>query len=134
MSTSRFDLDTFERNEQNWSHTDTVEFVDEHSIDKGPVSERPVSGTYDDEFYYATDDEILYRWNGATTEWDEFAFGSDASPTWTGKHSFDGELEIPISDTTANLPNDVRPGAIAFVDDETLRDGDKIQIAMPEVA
>ena len=29
MSTPRFDLDTYQQGDDNWSHTDTVEFVDE---------------------------------------------------------------------------------------------------------
>jgi len=77
--TTRFALDTFDPGES-WDHTDTVQFVDENAIARGPVSSRPTSGDYDNEFYYAVDELILYRWDQGTTTWTEAAgFGSSST-------------------------------------------------------
>ena len=66
--TPRFGLDTFAENESPWSYTDTVEFVDEHAIERGDIGDRPTSGDYVGEFYFAEDELTLYRWNGSS--WD----------------------------------------------------------------
>ena len=86
MSTPRFDLDTYQQGDQQWSHTDTVEFVDEYSIDKGPVSERPASGDYDDELYFATDQGLLWRWDETATDWVTDAFGTQSNPVPNTSH------------------------------------------------
>lgn len=67
--TPRFGLGRFDQGDQNWDHTDTVELVDEHAIARGPVSERPSSGEYDGELYFAMDDVVLYAWDAGQGAW-----------------------------------------------------------------
>lgn len=70
--TPRLGLGTYERGEQ-WDHTDTVEAVDEHAIVHGPIAERPTAGEYDDELFHATDQEITWRWDVASEDWEYFS-------------------------------------------------------------
>jgi hypothetical protein len=104
--TSRFALDTYTQGEDTWSHTDTVEFVDEHAIDTDTASNRPSSGTYDDELYLATDDDVLYRWNQEDTSWKEAAYGKTASPTWTSEHQFNASIQIAEGQSISDGTND----------------------------
>jgi len=66
--TSRFALDTFDPGES-WDHTDTVQFVDEKAVERDVIANRPASGTYDGELFLATDEGILYQWDGTNTQW-----------------------------------------------------------------
>ncbi|MDF9745208.1 right-handed parallel beta-helix repeat-containing protein [Natrinema salsiterrestre] len=78
--TPRLDLGTFEEGEE-WDHTDTVEAVDEHAIVRGPISDRPAEGEYDDELYHATDQGITWRWDAADEDWVYFGGrGSSEQP------------------------------------------------------
>lgn len=67
--TPRQALDKYAQDESPWSHDDLVDFVDEYSIERDVIANRP-NGTYDDEFYYATDEKRLYSWNSGTSSWD----------------------------------------------------------------
>lgn len=67
--TPRFNLDTFEPGDPEWDHTDTVQTVDEYAIARGPISDRPTEGQYDDELYYATDQKVLWGWDGTDGDW-----------------------------------------------------------------
>jgi hypothetical protein len=67
--TPRLNLDTYEQGDENWGHTDTVEAVDEHAIERGPIVKRPDQGSYDDELYHATDQNITWRWDADADDW-----------------------------------------------------------------
>lgn len=67
--TPRLNLGTYEQGDENWSHTDTVEAVDEHAIARGPIEDRPDQGEYDDELYYAVDQRVLWRWDEGESDW-----------------------------------------------------------------
>ena len=75
--TPRFGLDIFEAGDEEWDHTDTVEFVDEYAIDRGELADRPTEGEYDGEFYFAVDEATLYHWDADAGEW-AVAFGRGA--------------------------------------------------------
>lgn len=75
--TPRFNLDKYSQGEDNWSHSDTIDFVDEHSIDKGPIADRPATGDYDDQMYYATDQGLFWRWDINISDWTTDAFGTE---------------------------------------------------------
>lgn len=91
--TDRFTLDRFDEGER-WKeagttagsgnpdgHNDTVQLFDELGIDRGPIADRPTSGTYDDEFYYAVDQRTLWRWDATSTDWNAAAgLGTSAAP------------------------------------------------------
>ncbi|QFU81487.1 right-handed parallel beta-helix repeat-containing protein [Natronorubrum aibiense] len=70
--TPRLGLGTYERGDE-WDHTDTVEAVDEHAIVRGPITERPAEGEYDDELYHATDQGITWRWDAESSDWTYFS-------------------------------------------------------------
>jgi hypothetical protein len=72
-TTTRFNLDTYAAGDDNWSHTDTVQFVDENAIETDTLANRPANGNYSDELYFATDVRILYRWDSGTTTWNAVA-------------------------------------------------------------
>lgn len=79
--TPRLNLETFEQGDENWDHTDTVEAVDEHAIDRGPIEERPEEGEYDDELYHATDQRIVWRWDADAEDWKAASgLGSEDEP------------------------------------------------------
>lgn len=67
--TPRLNLQTFEPGDTAWDHTDTVQTVDKYTIARGPIAERPEAGNYDDELYYSTDQNVLWGWNAATSDW-----------------------------------------------------------------
>lgn len=67
--TPRLNLNNYEEGESGWDHSDTVEAVDEFAVQKGPISERPDSGNYDDELYYATDQSVLWGWDESKNDW-----------------------------------------------------------------
>jgi hypothetical protein len=67
--TPRLNLDTYAQGDEDWSHNDTVEALDELAIDRGPISSRPTSGDYDDQMYYAVDQRILWRWDAGSSDW-----------------------------------------------------------------
>jgi len=69
MSTPRFDLETYQQGDDNWSHTDTVELLDELAVETDTISNRPTSGNYDDELFFATDQKLLYRWDSGQSDW-----------------------------------------------------------------
>ena len=80
-STDRFGLDIYQAGDPNWSHTDTVQQVDKLGIARGLAADRPTTGTYDDELYYAIDQSILWRWDSTDTEWQIAAgFGTTDNP------------------------------------------------------
>lgn len=75
--TPRLALNRFAENERDWDYADTVEAVDELATERGPISERPASGDYDDEFYYAVDQDLLWRWDEAADDWVNPLFGAE---------------------------------------------------------
>jgi hypothetical protein len=80
-TTDRFSLNTYAQGDDAWDHTDTVQQLDELGVDSGTVSERPASGTYDNELFYATDHLTLYQWDQSNTEWDAVGgLGTDSNP------------------------------------------------------
>jgi len=69
-TTDRFNLDTYNQGDDNWSHTDTVELLDELAVETDTIANRPTSGSYDDELFFATDQRILYRWDNSEEDWE----------------------------------------------------------------
>jgi hypothetical protein len=67
--TPRFDLNKYSQGEDNWSHSDTVELLDELAVETDVIANRSTSGNYDDELFYATDQKLLYRWDTDQTDW-----------------------------------------------------------------
>ena len=111
--TPRLSLSTFDQGDATWDHTDTVETLDELAIDRGPISDRPSSGDYDDQLYFAVDQRILWRWDDSSSDWNAAAgLGSDSQrvPETTFLESIDvntladGSLEEQID--TAQLSNE----------------------------
>lgn len=129
--TDRLALDTYSSGESGWSHTDTIDWLDEHGIERDTVGNRPASGTYDDELFYATDEEILYQWDSAGSTWDAIGGPGSASKRapgtfyreaidtaevttdeidhYSGANDPDADLDTAISNATAGdivyLPN-----------------------------
>lgn len=68
-NTSRFGLNTYSQGDDNWSHNDTVKLLDELAENRDVKSNRPTSGTYDNEVYHATDENIFYRWDSGSSSW-----------------------------------------------------------------
>lgn len=79
-NTPRFGLGRFDEGENGWDHTDTVNLLDEYSINRGPIADRPTSGDYDDQMYYATDQGLLWRWDSTASDWTTDNFGTDTEP------------------------------------------------------
>jgi hypothetical protein len=65
----RLGLNRYAQGDTGWDHTDLVNYVDEHSIERDVKSNRPNTGDYDDQLFYATDEEVLYRWIDASGSW-----------------------------------------------------------------
>ncbi|SEW00743.1 right-handed parallel beta-helix repeat-containing protein [Natrinema salifodinae] len=86
--TPRLGLNTYEPGEE-WSHTDTVEAVDEHAIVHGPIADRPATGDYDDELYHATDQGITWRWDAASDDWVYFSGQGSADRPVPGTSHFE---------------------------------------------
>lgn len=98
--TPRFDLNKYSQGEDNWSHSDTIDFVDEYSIDKGPVADRPTTGDYDDQLYFATDQGLFWRWDSNVSDWTTDAFGTESNRVPDTSY-FDGVDANSVN--TANL-------------------------------
>jgi len=80
-TTDRFNLDTYNQGDDGWSHTDTVELLDELAVETDTITNRPTSGSYDDELFFATDQRILYRWDSETTDWAiQAGLGTETNP------------------------------------------------------
>jgi len=67
--TPRFNLDKYSQGEDNWSHSDTVDLLDELAVETDTIANRDASGNYDDELFYATDQKLLYRWDSGQSDW-----------------------------------------------------------------
>lgn len=67
--TPRFGLDNYEKGDRPWDHSDLVDLVDEHAIERGAAVDRPAEGDYHDELFYATDKRILWRWDADSADW-----------------------------------------------------------------
>jgi hypothetical protein len=67
--TPRFNLDKYTQGEEDWSHSDTVDLLDELAVETDVIANRDSSGDYDDELFYATDEKLLYRWDSNTSSW-----------------------------------------------------------------
>lgn len=71
--TPRLNLKKFEQGDTDWDHSDTVDAVDEQSIERAPISERPEEGEYDDELFHAIDQRITWRWDAGEEDWKYFS-------------------------------------------------------------
>lgn len=79
--TPRLGLKTYSQGDLDWDHTDSVRAIDEHAVSRGPASDRPDSGSYDDELYYATDQNVLWGWDDDAGDWTiRGGLGSDQQP------------------------------------------------------
>ena len=92
--TPRLGLNTYEQGDDDWDHTDTVEALDEFAIERGPIAERPSTGEYDDELYYATDQGIMWRWDEGENDWVTQDRGKPCNPSngityREGLHTYD---------------------------------------------
>lgn len=68
--TPRLGLDDYDPGETDWDHSDLVQFVEEHAVERDTFANRPASGEYDGEPFLAEDRRILYRWDAASTSWE----------------------------------------------------------------
>lgn len=68
-NTPRFNLDDYDPGETGWDHSDLVNFVDEHAVATDTIANRPSSGDYDDQLFYATDQNILWGWDDSANDW-----------------------------------------------------------------
>lgn len=99
--TPRLGLNTYGQGDEGWDHTDAVEALDEHSIVRGPLAERPSEGRYDDELYHATDQGTTWRWNSSSGDWSYFG-GRD--PTWNVEaHGITGDGETEVGQAVCEL-------------------------------
>jgi hypothetical protein len=115
--TDRFNLDTYSDGDENWSHTDTVELLDELGVERGPISSRPATGTYDDEFYFATDQQILWRWDANASDW-VAGLGADGDP-------------VPATSYFEQLQSTLHKQAYQIDEDLTVPDGYGTVVAGP---
>ena len=61
--------------------TPTDSEADTSAIERGPIADRPSEGAYDDYLFAATDQRILWRWDGDENDWEAFAgLGIDGDP------------------------------------------------------
>lgn len=68
--TPRLDLDDYAVGDSPpWDHSDTVLALDEHAVVKDTFTNRPASGTYDREWFFATDRGLLYEWDDSGGTW-----------------------------------------------------------------
>lgn len=68
--TLRLELDDYEPGDTSWDHSDLVQFVDEHAVQRDTFANRPDTGEYDGEPFLAEDRRILYRWDAGSSSWD----------------------------------------------------------------
>jgi len=96
--TERFALDTYDPGES-WDHTDTVQFLDEIAVARDTVANRPTSGTYDGEIFFATDEEIFYQWDETNTQWNEVLNAPTQAEfdSHSTRHESGGADEIPLN-------------------------------------
>lgn len=124
MTTPRLELNTYERGAEGWTHNDTVRLLDELAIDKGNISERPSSGEYDDEMYYAIDQGILWGWDNAQNDWT--ARGGVGSASDSLPFIFTNQISGGVVNRTQAIDN--LPGNIYVTEstasDPTQNDGD----------
>jgi len=99
-NTPRFDLGRFDPGEDGWDHTDAVNLLDELGIDRGPIADRPTSGDYDDQMYYATDQGLFWRWDQNATDWVTDNLGTQSEPV-PGTSYFESLFSNDI--TTGNV-------------------------------
>ena len=119
-NTNRFGLNTYSQGDTNWDHTDTVETIDELAIERGAVADRPDSGDYDDELYLATDQQILYRWDAAATDWIVEGVGSETDPlpkVWANEIDADS---VNTESASVNGPLDAETATVGHTQSETL--------------
>lgn len=77
----RLGLRNYSKGDTGWDHSDLVTTLDELAIERGPVADRPTSGDFDDEIYYATDQRIFWKWDDAAGNWDPVGgAGSEGTP------------------------------------------------------
>ena len=152
--TPRLGLNTFSEGEDGWDHTDTVEALDELAVETGPIANRPATGDYDDQFYYAVDQRLLWRWDTTAGDWQAAGgLGVDGTPVPgtsylealsvtneidAGAVSADEVINNAVYSTKEDLPENAEEGAQAYVSDqgelylfEVSSPGEWVQ-AMPE--
>lgn len=78
--TPRLGLDDYAPGDENWDHSDLVNEVDEKAVQRGPIADRPTSGDYDDELYYATDQGLFWRWDSNISDWVTDSVGTSSQP------------------------------------------------------
>lgn len=76
--TPRLGLGTYDYGDDEWSHTDTVRWIDEHGVQHGTLANRPDTGTYHGEPYHALDVGITFYWDDGAESWGYMAgFGDE---------------------------------------------------------
>ena len=120
-NTPRLNLGTYAQGDEDWSHNDTVEALDELAIDRGPSSSRPTSGDYDHQMFYDLDQRILWRWDAESSDWNAAGgLGADVE-----NFSTSGAADtVPVSqgDGTLSMQNVTQANvtqAIEFLDVES---------------
>lgn len=129
MTTPRFNLETFAAGESDWSHTDTVEKLDETAIQRGVITDRPSSGAYDDALYYATDQRILWGWDADASDWTaRGGLGTESDPipeqyveslntddgTIAGRPFARGLSQDDVSDITPHIGSEIEVPADSY--------------------
>lgn len=67
--TDRLGLSTYEQGDDEWDHTDTVLWIDEHGTAHGTLAGRPDTGTYHGQRYHALDVDITFYWDDNAASW-----------------------------------------------------------------
>lgn len=103
----RFGLNNnYAQGEDNWDHDDTVDLLDKVAEKRDVIANRPASGTYDNEVYFATDENIYYRWDAGTSSWVAVGGkGSSGSPL-PGTSYRDSIRSTKSTDIQINVPSD----------------------------
>jgi len=128
--TPRFNLDKYSQGEDNWSHSDTVDLLDELAVETDTIANRDASGNYDDELFYATDQKLLYRWDSGQSDWlIEGGVGnsSDRIPNLWADSINTNTLEADGA-TIGNLPAG-RALSQSTINDITVHTGDQVSVS-----
>jgi len=80
-TSTRFSLNKYSAGDKGWDHSDLVDKFDEYGIERDTVGNR-TTGNYDQQLFYATDENILYIWDDIGETWDvALRLGIDGSHT-----------------------------------------------------
>ena len=67
--TPRLGLNKYSQNEEGWDHSDTVDALDQYAVVVDQETNRPASGEYDNQLFYAYDTKNVFRWVDGVGSW-----------------------------------------------------------------